>query len=73
MVSAIEEMKKDGTFPEGLIWVVRRSGPEYQKGLKMLYECFQKNNIEGVIYDSELPLTEAPEKLYEILKSKNLI
>ncbi|MHB8904080.1 MAG: ATP citrate lyase citrate-binding domain-containing protein, partial [Patescibacteria group bacterium] len=73
LVSAIEEMKKDGTFPEGLVWVVRRSGPEYQKGLKMLYECFVKNNIEGVIYDSELPLTEAPQKLYEILKSKNLI
>ncbi len=73
LVSAIEEMKKDGTFPEGLAWVVRRSGPEYQKGLKMLSECFVKNNIEGVIYDSELPLTEAPQKLYEILKSKNLI
>ena len=73
LVSAIEEMKKDGTFPEGLVWVVRRSGPEYQKGLKMLYDSFVKNNINGVIYDSELPLTEAPQKLYEILKSKNMI
>ena len=73
LVSAIEEMKKEGTFPEGMIWMVRRSGPEYQKGLKMLHECFQRNNIEGVIYDSELPLTEAPQKLYEILKSKNLL
>lgn len=73
LVSAIEEMKKDGTFPEGLVWVVRRSGPEYEKGLKMLNECFVRNNIEGVIYDSELPLTEAPEKLYEILKSKNML
>ena len=71
LVSAIEEMKKEGTFPEGLVWVVRRSGPEYQKGLKMLHECFEKNNIEGVIYDSELPLTEAPQKLYDILKAKN--
>ncbi len=73
LVSAIEEMKKDGTFPEGLVWVVRRSGPEYQKGLKMLYECFKRNNIEGVIYDSELPLTETPRKLYDILNSRNLI
>lgn len=73
LVSAIEEMKKEGTFPEGLVWVVRRSGPEYRKGLKMLYECFERNNIEGVIYDSELPLTEAPQKLYEILKSKKMI
>lgn len=71
LVSAIEEMKKEGTFPEGLLWVVRRSGPEYQKGLKMLHECFEKNNIRGVIYDSELPLTEAPQKLYDLLKAEN--
>ncbi len=73
LVSAIEEMRKDGTFPEGLTWVVRRSGPEYRKGLKMLYDCFVKNGIEAVIYDSKLPLTEVPQKLYEILKSKNII
>jgi len=52
---------------------VRRSGPEYEKGLKMLNDCFKKNNIKAVIYDSELPLTEAPQKLYEILTSKNIV
>jgi citryl-CoA synthetase large subunit len=73
LVSAIEEMIKDGTFPKGLLWFVRRSGPEYQKGLKMLNDCFVKNGIESVIYDSELPLTAAPQKLYELLKEKNML
>ena len=73
LVSAIEEMIEAGTFPKGIIWVVRRSGPEYEKGLRMLNECFVKNNIEAVIYDSELPLTAAPQKLYDILKGRKII
>ncbi len=73
LVSAIEEMIEAGTFPQGIIWVVRRSGPEYKKGLQMLNDCFVKNNIEAVIYDSELPLTAAPQKLYDILKERKII
>jgi citryl-CoA synthetase large subunit len=33
----------------------------------MLHECFVRNGIKGDIYDSQLPITEAPLRLKELL------
>jgi len=46
---------------------VRRNGPEAERGLRMLYEAFKECGIKGEIYDSSLPLTEAPVRLKELI------
>ncbi len=70
LVSALEEMDKEGTLNRDLYWVVRRNGPEAEKGLRMLADCFKRLNIKGEIYDSSLPLTAAPKRMKEILEEK---
>jgi len=67
LVSAIDDLAKEGTLDRDLIWVVRRGGPEVEKGLKLLAECFQRHGIKGVIYDSTLPITQAPLILKDLL------
>ena len=67
LVNAIDDMAKEGSLDTSLIWVVRRGGPEVEKGLRLLHECFVRNNIAAVIYDSELPITEAPLILRDLL------
>jgi citryl-CoA synthetase large subunit len=67
LAKALDDMNAEGKLDKNLIWVVRRSGPEFVKGLKMLYECFIRNGIRGEIYDSQLPITEAPIRLKEQL------
>jgi citryl-CoA synthetase large subunit len=67
LAKALDDMNAEGVLNKDLIWVVRRSGPEYVKGLKMLHECFIRNGIKGDIYDSQLPITEAPLRLKELL------
>ncbi len=67
LANAIRDMAKEGTLNKDLIWVVRRNGPEAEKGLRMLYEAFKEVGIKGEIYDSSLPLTEAPVRLKELL------
>ncbi|MCL5953645.1 MAG: acetate--CoA ligase family protein [Nitrospirae bacterium] len=67
LAKALDDMNAEGKLDKNLIWVVRRSGPEYVKGLKMLHECFVRNGIRGEIYDSQLPITEAPIRLKELL------
>ena len=67
LAKALDDMNAEGVLNKDLIWVVRRSGPEYVKGLKMLHECFVRNGIKGDIYDSQLPITEAPLRLKELL------
>jgi citryl-CoA synthetase large subunit len=70
LVSALDEMAAEGTLPTNIPWLVRRSGPEFEKGLKMLYEGLKKHGIKAEVYDSELPLTAAPARLKEILEGK---
>jgi citryl-CoA synthetase large subunit len=67
LAKALDDMNAEGKLDKNLVWVVRRSGPEYVKGLKMLHECFVRNGIRGVIYDSQLPITEAPIRMKELL------
>lgn len=67
LVNALDDMVKEGKLDTDLIWVVRRGGPEVEKGLKLLAECFERNGIKGKIYDSELPITQAPLILRDLL------
>ena len=67
LAKALDDMKAEGKLDPNLVWVVRRSGPEYVKGLRMLHECFVRNGIRGEIYDSQLPITEAPLRLRELM------
>ncbi|MHB1285367.1 MAG: ATP-grasp domain-containing protein [Leptospirales bacterium] len=67
LAKALDDMKAEGVLNPDLVWAVRRSGPEYVKGLKMLHECFVRNGIKGEIYDSQLPITEAPLRLRELM------
>jgi len=68
LVSALEELDAEGKLNKDLIWLVRRNGPEAQKGLKMLGECFERLGIKGEIYDSTMPLTAAPARMKELLE-----
>jgi citryl-CoA synthetase large subunit len=70
LASALDELNAEGKLDKDLVWVVRRSGPEYKKGLKMLAECFKRNGIRGEIYDSALPLTEAPFRLNALMEER---
>ncbi len=67
VANAIRDLKKEGKLDPNWIWVVRRNGPEAEKGLRMLYEAFKECGVKGQIYDSTLPLTEAPVRLKELL------
>ncbi|MDH4228511.1 MAG: succinate--CoA ligase subunit beta [Nitrospirota bacterium] len=67
LVNAIDDLAKEGKLDRELIWVVRRGGPEVEKGLKLLAECFKRNGIKGRIFDSELPITQAPLILRDLL------
>lgn len=67
LAKAIDDINAEGKLDKNLVWVVRRSGPEYVKGLRMLHECFVRNGIKGEIYDSQLPITEAPIRMKELL------
>ena len=67
VANAIRDLKKEGKLDPNWIWVVRRNGPEAEKGLRMLYEAFKECGVKGEIYDSSLPLTEAPVRLKELL------
>ena len=67
VANAIRDLKKEGKLDPNWIWVVRRNGPEAEKGLRMLYEAFKECGVKGEIYDSTLPLTEAPVRLKELL------
>ncbi len=68
VANAIRDLKKEGKLDPNWIWVVRRNGPEAEKGLRMLYEAFKECGVKGEIYDSTLPLTEAPIRLKELLE-----
>ncbi len=67
VANAIRDLKKEGKLNPDWVWVVRRNGPEAEKGLKMLYEAFKECGVKGEIYDSTLPLTEAPIRLKQLL------
>lgn len=67
VANAIRDLKKEGKLDPNWVWVVRRNGPEAEKGLRMLYEAFKECGVKGEIYDSTLPLTEAPVRLKELL------
>jgi citryl-CoA synthetase large subunit len=67
VANAIRDLYKEGKLDPNWIWVVRRNGPEAEKGLRMLYEAFKECGVKGEIYDSTLPLTEAPIRLKELL------
>jgi citryl-CoA synthetase large subunit len=67
LVGALDDLAKEGKLDRDLIWVVRRGGPEVEKGLKLLAECFQRNGIQGRVFDSELPITQAPLILRDLL------
>ncbi|SHK14942.1 succinate--CoA ligase subunit beta [Thermocrinis minervae] len=67
VANAIRDLYKEGKLDPNWIWVVRRNGPEAEKGLRMLYEAFKECGVKGEIYDSSLPLTEAPIRLKELL------
>ncbi|MFQ5508923.1 MAG: ATP-grasp domain-containing protein [Leptospirillia bacterium] len=67
LVNALDDLAKEGKLDKDLIWVVRRGGPEVEKGLKLLAECFERNGIKGKIYDSELPITQAALILRDLL------
>ncbi|QWK19237.1 MAG: succinate--CoA ligase subunit beta [Hydrogenobacter thermophilus] len=67
VANAIRDLYKEGKLNPDWIWVVRRNGPEAEKGLRMLYEAFKECKVKGEIYDSSLPLTEAPIRLKELL------
>ena len=68
VANAIRDLKKEGRLDPDWVWVVRRNGPEAQKGLRMLYEAFKECGVKGEIYDSSLPLTEAPLRLKQLLE-----
>ncbi len=67
VANAIRDLKKEGKLNPNWVWVVRRNGPEAEKGLRMLYEAFKECGVKGEIYDSTLPLTEAPLRLKDLL------
>ncbi len=67
VANAIRDLYKEGKLNPDWIWVVRRNGPEAEKGLYMLYQAMKECNVKAEIYDSSLPLTEAPIRLKEIL------
>jgi citryl-CoA synthetase large subunit len=67
LVNALDDLAAEGKLDKDLIWVVRRGGPEVEKGLKLLAECFERNGIKGKIYDSELPITQAALILRDLL------
>ncbi len=67
VANAIRDLYKEGKLNPDWVWVVRRNGPEAEKGLRMLYEAFKECKVKGEIYDSSLPLTEAPLRLKELL------
>ena len=67
VANALRDLKKEGKLDPNWIFVVRRNGPEAEKGLRMLYEAFKECGIKGEIYDSTLPLTEAPVRLKQLL------
>jgi citryl-CoA synthetase large subunit len=67
VANAIRDLHKEGKLNPDWVWVVRRNGPEAEKGLRMLYEAFKECGVKGEIYDSSLPLTEAPIRLKELL------
>ncbi|SNZ14191.1 succinate--CoA ligase subunit beta [Hydrogenobacter hydrogenophilus] len=67
VANAIRDLYKEGKLNPDWIWVVRRNGPEAEKGLRMLFEAFKECRVKGEIYDSSLPLTEAPIRLKELL------
>ncbi|MCS7262272.1 MAG: succinate--CoA ligase subunit beta [Aquificaceae bacterium] len=67
VANAIRDLHKEGKLDPNWIWIVRRNGPEAEKGLKMLYEALKECGVKGEIYDSSLPLTEAPIRLKELL------
>lgn len=67
VANAIRDLHKEGKLNKDWIWVVRRNGPEAEKGLRMLYEAFLECGVKGEIYDSSLPLTEAPIRMKELL------
>ncbi len=67
VANAIRDLYKEGKLNPNWIWVVRRNGPEAEKGLRMLFEAFKECGVKGEIYDSSLPLTEAPIRLKELL------
>jgi citryl-CoA synthetase large subunit len=67
VANAIRDLKKEGKLDPNWVWVVRRNGPEAEKGLRMLYEAFKECGVKGEIYDSTLPLTEAPIRLKQLL------
>lgn len=68
VANAIRDLKKEGKLDPNWVWVVRRNGPEAEKGLRMLYEAFKECGVKGEIYDSSLPLTEAPVRLKYLLE-----
>jgi len=68
VANAIRDLKKEGKLDPNWVWVVRRNGPEAEKGLRMLYEAFKECGVKGEIYDSSLPLTEAPVRLKHLLE-----
>ena len=68
VANALRDLKEEGKLDSNWIFVVRRNGPEAEKGLKMLYEAFKECGIKGEIYDSALPLTEAPVILKELIE-----
>lgn len=67
LVNALDDLAREGKLDKDLIWVVRRGGPEVEKGLRLLNECFERNGIKGRIFDSELPITQAPLILRDLL------
>jgi citryl-CoA synthetase large subunit len=67
LVGALDDLAKQGKLDPDLIWVVRRGGPEVEKGLRLLNECFERHGIKGRIFDSELPITQAPLILRDLL------
>lgn len=71
VANAIRDLKKEGKLNPNWVWVVRRNGPEAQKGLQMLYEAMKECGIKGEIYDSSLPLTEAPVRLKHLLEQNS--
>lgn len=67
VANAIRDLYKEGKLNPDWVWVVRRNGPEVEKGLRMLFEALKECRVKGEIYDSSLPLTEAPIRLKELL------
>ncbi len=71
VANAIRDMKKEGLLDPNWVWIVRRNGPEAEKGLKMLAEAMRECGIRAEIYDSSLPLTEAPVRLKALLEENS--